>query len=112
MSYKVVQISDTHLMANRADRVANVSTWASFCAVLDDIDERHGDFDLLVVTGDLAQDELEATYRHLREGLGERLSRSRVIPGNHDDRPALRKSFGVFRRTRTGRLQWIVETGV
>ena len=83
-------------MANRTERVANVPTWASFCAVLDDIDERHGDLDLLVVTGDLAQDELEATYRHLREGLGERLSRSRVIPGNHDDRPALRKVFPEF----------------
>ena len=75
MSFKVVQISDTHFWptAPRGQR----TDMASFCAVLDDIDERHGDFDLLVVTGDLAQDELEATYRHLREGLGERLSRSR-----------------------------------
>ena len=111
MSYKVVQISDTHLMANRAERVANVPTWASCCAVLDDIDERHGDFDLLVVTGDLAQDELEATYRHLREGLGERLSRSRVIPGNHDDRPALRKVFPEFFSADAHWLTFAVDCG-
>lgn len=111
MSFKVVQISDTHLLADRTGCVAEVPTWLSFCAVLDDIDERHGNFDLLVVTGDLAQDELEPTYAHLREGLGERLSRSRLIPGNHDDRPALRKIFPEFFSADAQWLTFAVDCG-
>ena len=111
MSFKVVQVSDTHLLSDRTGCVAEVPTWLSFRAVLDDIDERHGNFDLLVLTGDLAQDELEPTYAHLREGLGERLSRSRLIPGNHDDRPALRKIFPEFFSADAQWLTFAVDCG-
>jgi predicted MPP superfamily phosphohydrolase len=57
------------------------------------------DFDLLVLSGDTAHDEEPATYESVRKELGDLAGRVRVIPGNHDDRQALRD---VFRDSTSG----------
>ena len=69
--------------------------WGSFNAVLDDISQRCPNFDLLVITGDVAQDEQLSTYSRLRDVLESRgwLNRTRLIPGNHESRRLMREAF-------------------
>ena len=93
MSIRILQLSDLHLYQDPDGMLAGVPTWATFRAVLDLALERDGDFDYLILTGDLAQDEAPETYRMLRDALGGWMDRCRIIPGNHDDRAHLRSFF-------------------
>ena len=93
MSVRIVQVTDPHLYRDTDGVLAGISTWKTFRAVLAQIERQHGDFDFLVLTGDLAQDEEFDTYLMLREALGDWLERCRIIPGNHDDPANLRKAF-------------------
>lgn len=93
MSIRIVQVTDAHLYRDPDGVLAGVPTWKTFRAVLGQIERQHGDFDYLILTGDLAQDEELETYLMLREALGDWLERCRIIPGNHDDRANLRKAF-------------------
>lgn len=93
MSLRIVQVTDTHLYRDLDGVLAGVSTWKTFDAVLRKIDHQHGDFDYLILTGDLAEDAEFETYLMLREALGDWIERCRIIPGNHDDRANLRKAF-------------------
>lgn len=93
MSTRIVQVTDTHLYRDPEGVLAGVPTWKTFDAVLRKIDHEHGDFDFLILTGDLAEDAEFETYLMLREALGDWLERCRIIPGNHDDRANLRKAF-------------------
>ena len=90
---RIVQLTDLHLTADPAARLKGVPTWETFRDVLTHVRENAGDWDLLVVTGDLAQDEVAETYDLLREELGDWLPRCRVVPGNHDNRAGLRQVF-------------------
>ena len=49
--------------------------------------------DHVVVTGDHTHDELPETYAAVRELLEPFLDRLWLLPGNHDDRAALRAAF-------------------
>ena len=49
--------------------------------------------DLLVLTGDTAHDEELETYVSVRHELADWVGRVRIIPGNHDNRTALRQVF-------------------
>jgi Icc protein len=93
MRTRIVQLSDLHLYRDRGGLLAGVRTWATFDAVLDLVSRRHEDFDYLVLTGDLAQDEALETYVMLRDALGDWMQRCRIVPGNHDDRGNLREVF-------------------
>jgi Icc protein len=93
MSIRIVQVTDPHLYRDPDGVLAGVSTWKTFRAVLGRIERQHGDFDHLILTGDLAQDGELETYLMLREALGDWIERCRIIPGNHDDPANLRKAF-------------------
>ena len=70
MSVRIVQLSDLHLYRDPDSLLAGVPTWATFRAVLDLVSRQQDDFDYLILTGDLAQDEALETYKMLRETLG------------------------------------------
>jgi len=93
VSIRIVQLTDLHLHRDPRARLAGIDTWATLRTVLEHVERRHGDFDYLILTGDLAQDEMLETYLMLREALGEWVGRCRIIPGNHDDRSNLRTAF-------------------
>jgi Icc protein len=81
---RVLQITDTHLYADRDGRLLGVNTLASFAQVLEDFRATHWPVDLLLATGDLVHDASAAGYRQ----LGAMLEQFRVpvfcLPGNHD----------------------------
>lgn len=93
MGLKLVQISDLHLFADPEAELKGIKTQAGVAAVLNDIRARHPDFDRLIISGDHTHDELPETYRRIRSMLGEWVSRTEMIPGNHDERPVIREVF-------------------
>lgn len=88
-----LQLTDLHLLADPAGALKGVTTRDAFRRVLADVCARHAQADLCLLTGDLAHDELPATYRALRGMLGDWLPRVWLAPGNHDSRAAIREVF-------------------
>ena len=57
---RILQITDTHLFAQKHEALLGVNTWESYQAVLEAIRPHQHEFDLIVATGDLAQDQSSA----------------------------------------------------
>jgi len=86
---RILQITDTHLFAGKHQSLLGVNTWASFDAVLDAIAAQQHEYDLIIATGDLAQDHTVEAYQHFVAGIA-RLQKPCVwLPGNHDFQPAM-----------------------
>lgn len=81
----ILQITDTHLFSSGIGRLAGVDTRASLAAVLDmALAERLPD--LLLVTGDIAQEPHTEAYAALVEEVRARYSGKLIcLPGNHDE---------------------------
>lgn len=80
---RLLQFTDTHLMADPAARLRGVRTLPSLEACLALARRRHLPADAIAVTGDLVQDDPEAygSLELLFDGLGAPVL---LIPGNHD----------------------------
>ncbi|WP_127957490.1 3',5'-cyclic-AMP phosphodiesterase [Serratia microhaemolytica] len=86
---KILQITDTHLFASTEQTLLGIPTYASYHAVLDAVIAQQQHYDLIVATGDLAQDHTLQAYHHFAAGIA-RLSAPCVwLPGNHDFQPAM-----------------------
>lgn len=94
MAARIIQITDLHLMADPLAELKGVCTRATLQAVLDVLQRDFRLAERLIVTGDLAHDELRETYAALRELLGDWLRKLRLIPGNHENRDFMRQVFG------------------
>ena len=68
-SIRLVQISDPHIYANKEKTLLGVNTYQSFSAVLDLIKTDSTPPDLILLTGDLAQDHSEAAYQLVKEAF-------------------------------------------
>ncbi|MCW7548385.1 3',5'-cyclic-AMP phosphodiesterase [Photorhabdus sp. APURE] len=86
---KILQITDTHLFAGKEDTLLGINTYRSYQAVLDAILKQNADIDLIVATGDLAQDQSLEAYRHFAEGIARLPAPCVWLPGNHDYQPAM-----------------------
>ena len=87
---RLLQFTDTHLMADPAARLRGVRPLASLEACLAHARSRHLRADVIAVTGDLVQDE-PAAYGALEllfDGLDAPVM---LAPGNHDDPAELRR---------------------
>lgn len=85
---RIIQITDTHILAREGDTFDKVDTGASLRAVIRLIQREPRPPDVLLATGDLVHDTVPAAYRRLRRMLLELGLPVYCIPGNHDD-PAL-----------------------
>ena len=93
MSTRVVQISDCHLFTDPAEELRGVRPHDQVRRALEHVTAHESECDLLVISGDLAHDELRPTYVVLREMLGDWIPRCRIIPGNHDHRESMHDVF-------------------
>lgn len=106
MTVRILQLTDLHLFADPAARLREIPTRAIVQRVLAAVQARAGEWDLVVLTGDLAHDETRETYSAVRDLLGPQLlglqlpgtelrsrGRCRIVPGNHDNRAAIRDAF-------------------
>ncbi len=82
---KILQISDLHIMADENDTLLGVNTQYYFQQVLKQAHLAHGRFDLILVSGDLAQQPGAASYQRIAQTLLRYDTETLCLPGNHDD---------------------------
>ena len=88
-SLSVLQLTDTHLHAATDSQLRGVRTYDTFCRVIAHARESaEWTPDVVVVTGDIVQDESRAGYELFRDALAVFDRPVFCVPGNHDD-PAL-----------------------
>lgn len=81
----LLHISDTHIMVTPEDTLLGVKTAYYFGRVLECAAASSRQFDLCLVTGDLAQDPYRESYQYLLSALQNYYVPSVCLPGNHDD---------------------------
>lgn len=89
---KIIQITDTHLLPP-GELHLGLDPAARLRAVIDHVLEEHADADLVVLTGDLANDGDPRAYETLARLLDRLDLPARLLIGNHDRRPAFRAAF-------------------
>ena len=88
---RVVQLSDLHLAPQPL--YSGIDPWLAWRQALNRVASLLPRPDLLLLTGDLADDGAAETYRRLADSLAMAAYPYALIPGNHDDRRALRSAF-------------------
>lgn len=90
---RIVQLSDLHLTVDGRLLYDRVDTEAAFLAAVQRLRGLAPVPDLVVLSGDLANDGDAGTYRRLRAILADLAMPYAVMPGNHDRRAELRAAF-------------------
>ena len=90
----VLQITDPHLYGRADRKLRGVATDASLRAVLDAVHARYPDYEALLVTGDLVQDDPTA-YARFRAAFRGIHKPVLCIPGNHDDPVVMAREFSA-----------------
>ncbi|MDS3859317.1 3',5'-cyclic-AMP phosphodiesterase [Thermosynechococcaceae cyanobacterium BACA0444] len=80
----LVQVSDTHLFAEPTGKLLGLVTADSFQSVLSTVQALAPAPDLLILTGDLAQDHQAKTYQYLRTLMASLTTPIYWLAGNHD----------------------------
>lgn len=91
MPVNIIQITDTHILANPSETFDGVDSAATLAAVLGHIGSNEQP-DLMLLTGDLVHEPDAPSYRRLHGLLKTIPVPVYAIPGNHDD-PALMESL-------------------
>jgi Icc protein len=81
----ILQISDLHVLPHSNDKLLGVATEYYFKLALQHAVERYGQFDLILVSGDLAQDPCLKSYQRIYETLNHYQTKTVCLAGNHDD---------------------------
>lgn len=90
---RIIQISDTHLFANENQSLLGVQTQKSFEAVLKLIQQENKKIDLVLHSGDIAQDHAEESYIRAADWLSSLNAPVYCVPGNHDDPKLMDKLY-------------------
>ena len=81
----ILQLTDFHFLAESGQTMSGVDTELSFRQVLEYAQSRHGKTDLILATGDLAQDPCTSSYQRIVKELEKYKTRALCLAGNHDD---------------------------
>lgn len=103
---RLLQFTDLHLRDNPDHEVRGVNTQRGFENALYHAQRHHWPADVILLTGDLANDEFEASYRRLASMSTAWDTPVMPLPGNHDDGDALRKAFGELPQAVDGRIDF------
>lgn len=87
----ILQISDLHVLPHSSDKLLGVATEHYFKQALQQAFEEDGQFDLILVSGDLAQDPCLASYMRILDTLTHYQTKTVCLAGNHDDWPLMQK---------------------
>lgn len=91
--FKMVQISDAHLMADAEGSLLGVKTLDSYQAVVERVREKEGHVDLVLLSGDLSQDGSKTSYEYIENTIKTLNAPVYFIPGNHDDFSVMNQIF-------------------
>lgn len=89
----IAQISDCHIVADGRPLFGRVATNAMLERAIVSLNARAPAVDAIVATGDLVESGKPAEYECLRAILATANAPVYLLPGNHDDRVALRAAF-------------------
>lgn len=104
----LAQITDLHMRPDDAPFAGEVTTRHLISAALEAVNAAGPD--AVIITGDLADRGLPEEYALLREELRRLAAPIFVIPGNHDDREAMRSAFSDHAYLpEVGELSWVIE---
>jgi Icc protein len=85
----ILQISDLHVLPYSSDKLLGIATEYYFRQALQHAFEQYKQFDLVLVSGDLAQDPCEASYERIFHTLKSYQTKTVCLSGNHDDWPLM-----------------------
>lgn len=93
--FSILQLSDLHVLPTPEDRLLGIATEHYFQACLEQaVRLRLGQtFDLILLTGDLAQDPCLASYQRILSALEAYKIPCICLPGNHDDYELMQQVF-------------------
>ena len=87
----ILQISDLHILPNPGEKMLGIDTERYFKKVLEHAYLHRKHYDLILVSGDLAQDPCRSCYERIREQLQTYRTECICLPGNHDDDALMRE---------------------
>ena len=87
---RLLHLTDPHLKPHPTDTLVGIYPDLNLQAVLEQAHRDSGPFDLILITGDLAQDPCPASYQRLSELLSSYPCPTLCLPGNHDDLALMR----------------------
>lgn len=82
---RIVQITDTHLYSKGSGTLLEMNTKHSFEQVLELVRMHDGPPDLILGTGDIAQDASKPAYEYFKSGMETLNAPFMWLPGNHDN---------------------------
>lgn len=94
-SLRVLQISDTHLHADREATMRSLNTYESFKAVVEHVQNSGHHPDIILATGDLVQDETRHGYDLFCQLVKGFDAPVHCIPGNHDSPGIMAEMLGT-----------------
>jgi len=93
-NHTVLQITDLHLKTPAAATMLGIDTETFFLETLRHALDAHPECELLLLTGDLAQDPCAEVYLRIRQHLEKTGLPCLCLPGNHDDFKLMRQYLG------------------
>ena len=91
---QILQLTDLHLFSDPAGRLMGINTEDSFHRVLERAKQyQHWPPDLILLTGDLAQEPTTVCYRRMQLFLDQLDIQCLCLPGNHDDPNLMQKAL-------------------
>ncbi|MFZ2316044.1 MAG: 3',5'-cyclic-AMP phosphodiesterase [Gammaproteobacteria bacterium] len=90
---RMIQISDTHLLEDKAGELLGVKTRDSFQAVIDILQSQKNNIDMIIHTGDISQDQSPASYLATADMLKDFNVPMYCMPGNHDDEAVMQQVY-------------------
>lgn len=94
-SVHLLHLTDTHLHANRDATMRGLNTYETFRAVVDHVLADGRQFDAVLVTGDIVQDETRQGYERFVRVMRELDAPVHCIPGNHDSPEIMDEMFSA-----------------
>ena len=95
----ILQITDLHIQPNLEDHFLGINTEHYFHRVLELAFSKEPSIDLILLTGDLAQDPCLASYQRILNRLNAVNTPGIFLPGNHDDYPLMQQVFNTPKMT-------------
>lgn len=90
---RIVQLSDLHVFSKKNKALLRVKTWESYCAVVDLLKMDPHTPNIILLTGDLSQDNSESSYRAVVDVLKPFSAPIYCVVGNHDNAKVMANTY-------------------
>ncbi len=106
---RLIQITDSHLGINHGDPLLSMNPDESLVDVLSLINQQQSEIDLILATGDIANDASLAAYQRFYTTVSDHLLAPMAwLPGNHDDHEMMEAILPGSKHQLIVRDSWII----